>query len=126
VWEDWEEHLPRKPSSCTPFLKDGLAGDDGEQSIRHHRQPNSLTVSNGGEDLFPISSHLGRASLLIKQTRGEEHGVAETAQGPAILADALGSKQERGVPLRFRARPVEPLTHPPPKAGAPPIVARGS
>jgi hypothetical protein len=69
VREDWEEHLPRKPSSCTPFLEGNLAGDDDEQSICRHRQPNSLaalTVSNDSEELLPISSRLERTSLLIR------------------------------------------------------------
>jgi hypothetical protein len=66
VREDREEHLPSNPSSCTPFLKGNLAEDDGEQSICRCHQLNSLAVSNDSEELFPISSHLGRTSLLIK------------------------------------------------------------
>jgi hypothetical protein len=70
MWKEWEEHLPLKPSSCTPFLKGNLAGHDGEQSICHCHQLNSLAVSNDSEELFPISSHLGRTSILKKQTGG--------------------------------------------------------
>jgi hypothetical protein len=33
VWEDWEEHLTRKSSSCAPSNKDALAGYDGELSM---------------------------------------------------------------------------------------------
>jgi hypothetical protein len=58
-----------------------LAGDDNEQSICCQHQLNSLAISNDNEELFPISSRLGRASLLIKQTGGEKHGEAKPAQG---------------------------------------------
>jgi hypothetical protein len=49
-----------------PLLKGNLAEDDGEQSICRRCQPNSLAISNDNEELFPISCHLGRTSLLIK------------------------------------------------------------
>jgi hypothetical protein len=60
-----------------------MVGDDGEQSICRRYQPNSLTVLNDSKELFPISSHLGRTSLPIKRTRGEEHGEAEPAREPS-------------------------------------------
>jgi hypothetical protein len=37
VQENWQEHLPYKSSSCTPFLEDNLAGDNGGQSIHRRR-----------------------------------------------------------------------------------------
>jgi hypothetical protein len=56
VREDWEEHLPRKPSSCTPFLKGTLAGDAGVQSICRHCQLNFVTVLGDSEELYLLSS----------------------------------------------------------------------
>jgi hypothetical protein len=63
VQEAWQEHLSCKPSSCIPSLKDGSAGDDGKQSFCHCRWPNSLTVSDDSEELFPSLSRIGRKSL---------------------------------------------------------------
>jgi tRNA(Phe) wybutosine-synthesizing methylase Tyw3 len=57
-----------------------LVGDDGEQSICHHHQSNFLAISNDSEEFFSTSSCLGRTSLLIKRTRGEEHRAAKPAQ----------------------------------------------
>jgi hypothetical protein len=67
VQEEWDEHLPRKPSSSSPPLPKGnLAGDDGEQSICRRCQLNSLAVLNDSEEFFPISNCLGRTSMIIK------------------------------------------------------------
>jgi hypothetical protein len=33
VREDWEEHLPRKSSSCIPSPEDTLVGGDNKQCI---------------------------------------------------------------------------------------------
>jgi hypothetical protein len=81
VREDWEEHLPRKPSSCTPFLKDNLAGDDDEPSICRRCQPNSLAILNDGKELFPVSNCLRRTGLLIKRTGAEAHRESEPTRG---------------------------------------------
>jgi hypothetical protein len=52
VRKDREEHLLRKPSSCTPFLRSTLAGDAGKQSICRHCQLNSLTVAGDSKELY--------------------------------------------------------------------------
>jgi hypothetical protein len=44
VLEAWRQHLPCKPSTCSPFLEDNLARDNGEQSICRRRWPNSLAI----------------------------------------------------------------------------------
>jgi hypothetical protein len=57
-----------------PFLKDNLAGDNGEQSIRRHRWPNSFTVLNDSEVLYSGLSRLGRMSLPMMRAEAEAHG----------------------------------------------------
>jgi hypothetical protein len=74
VREDWKEHLPRKPPSCTPFLKGNLTGDDDEQSICHRRQPNSCYRHNlAGPEGGPRSkmgSKDNRSGLANRPLRG--------------------------------------------------------
>jgi hypothetical protein len=77
VREAWQEHLPCKPSSCTPFLDDNLAGDNGEQSIYRHRWLNSFVVLNDSKELYPNLSRLGRTSFLMMQAKVEAHGEAK-------------------------------------------------
>jgi hypothetical protein len=66
VQEDWEEHLTRKSSSCTPSLKDTLAGDDDEQSIC--RQLNAHTASDRPRDSGPKGDGRCRCSIFISLT----------------------------------------------------------
>jgi hypothetical protein len=66
VWEDWEEYLPRKSSSCTPSLKDALAGDDREQSICCRL--NTHAASGGPRDSMSKADGRCRYSVFISRT----------------------------------------------------------
>jgi hypothetical protein len=83
VREAWQEHLPRKPSSCIPSLEDKTARDNGEQSICRRRRPNSLAVSNDSEELFPSLNHPRRTSLLTMRAKAEAREEAEPTWGPS-------------------------------------------
>jgi hypothetical protein len=82
VWEAWQEHLPRKPSSCTHFLKDNLAGDNSEKSIRRRHWPNSFDILNNSEELYPSLSRLGRMSFPMMRVEVVSHEEAKPTRGP--------------------------------------------
>jgi hypothetical protein len=63
AWEDWEEHLPRKSSSCIPSLKDTLAGGDSEQSIC--RRLNAHAASSRPLDTTPRATGWHHCGALI-------------------------------------------------------------
>jgi hypothetical protein len=123
VREDWEMHLPRKSSSCTSSLKAPLVQDGSEQSICHRL--NSHASSNSDEELLPvpISNHPNGTSLLSGRTGAKEQGKPKPLEAHAAPMGKHGNRQVQGVPARFRALPVEALTHRPYGADASPITS---
>jgi hypothetical protein len=104
VSEAWQEHLSHKPSSCTPFLEDNPAGDNSEQRICCRRWPNSFTILDDSEELFPNLSRQGRTSLPTVRAEAESHGEVEPTQGRGTI---------RGHALcRERSRSSSPYPYP--------------
>jgi hypothetical protein len=110
VREDWEEHLPRKPSSCTAFLKGTLAENADEQSICCHRQLNSLAILGDSEELYlPGSSH--RHAPHQEGTRSSSAGSWRLPRGrprrmgkPRQLPDGDSALPAHSLPLIVQAK----------------------
>jgi hypothetical protein len=82
VREAWQEHIARKPSSCTPFPEDNRAEDNSEKSICRCHWPNSFVILNDSEELYPSLSRLGRTSLPTMRAEAEAHEEAKPTWDP--------------------------------------------
>jgi hypothetical protein len=99
VRKDWEEHLSRKPSSCTPFLKGTLAGDVGEQSICRRCRLNSLSISGDNEELYLPGSSC-RHAPHHEGTRSSSPYL-DSASGNTDTSSAASRRLPRGCPRRL-------------------------